>query len=102
MHNKIADIRRELDSRSVPVTYSPFHGTTLTSFVLVFDNFINKLISQSQSKTDSLDPIPASLLKSCSDALTPVITRIISHSLLTGSVPQCFKHALVTPLLKKA
>ena len=30
MHTKIANIRRELDFRSVPVTYDPFHGTTLT------------------------------------------------------------------------
>ena len=45
--------------------------------------------------------IPTSLLKSCSDALIPVITRIINHSLLTGSVAQCFKQALVTLLLKK-
>ena len=100
MHNEIAEIRRELDSRSVPVTYDPFHGTTLISFVLVSENFINKLISQAQSKTGSLDPIPTSLLKSCSDALTPVITRILNHSLLTGSVPQCLKLALVTLLLE--
>ena len=28
-------------------------------------------------------------------------TKIVNHSLLSGSVPQCFKQALVTPLLKK-
>jgi hypothetical protein len=101
MHDKIANIRRELDSRSVPVTYDPFHGTSLTCFAPVSEDFVRKLISQSQSKSCSLDPVPTSLLKSCLDDLTPVITRVINHSLLTGSVPPCFKHALVTPLLKK-
>ena len=101
VHNEIANIRRQLDSRAVPVTYNLFHGTTLTSFVPVSENFIHKLISQSQSESCSLDPILFSLLKFCSDTFTYAITWIITHSLLTGSVPQCLKQALVAPLLKK-
>lgn len=57
--------------------------------------------SHSLSKSCSLDPILFSLLKSCSDTFTSAITWIITHSLLTGSVPQCFKQALTAPLLKK-
>ena len=61
----------------------------------------HKLIPQSQSKGCPLDPIPTSLLKSCSDTLTPVNTGVVNQSLPTGSVPECFKQAQVTPLLKK-
>ena len=61
MQYKVANIRIELDSRSVPVTYDPSHGIPLTSVVPVSEDFIHKLISQSQAKGSSLDPIPTSL-----------------------------------------
>ena len=47
MHNIIANIRRELDSLSVPVIYDLFHSTPLTCFLPVSGYFIHKLISQS-------------------------------------------------------
>ena len=36
------------------------------------------------------------------DEITPIVTDIVNKSLSCGVVPQCFKHALVKPLLKKA
>ena len=46
-------------------------------------------------------PIPTPLLVShLKDVIEPV-TLIINDSLRSGIVPQCFKHAAVTPLLKK-
>ena len=35
------------------------------------------------------------------DIIVPCITSIINQSLSSGTVPQCFKDAIVTPLLKK-
>ena len=49
-----------------------------------------------------LDPIPTYLLKECIDILLPTITRIINLSLQFCIVPDSFKTAAVTPLLKKA
>ena len=34
--------------------------------------------------------------------IAPIVTDIVNKSLSCGVVPQCFKHALVKPLLKKA
>jgi hypothetical protein len=48
-----------------------------------------------------MDPIPTPLLKKCVDSLIPVITRIMNISLTSGEVPQCFKVAKVSPLIKK-
>ena len=48
-----------------------------------------------------LDPIPTHLLKSCSGPLIPVITKIINNSLELGIFPECWKEAIVIPLLKK-
>ena len=47
-----------------------------------------------------LDPIPTSLTKQCLNDLVSLIT-IVNASLSAGIVPQQFKQALVTPLLKK-
>src|SRR5208282_4007707 len=46
-------------------------------------------------------PIPMSLLKQCCHILAPVITNIVNLSLSTCEFPSQFKHAIVTPLIKK-
>ena len=48
-----------------------------------------------------LDPIPTSLLKECKSKLMPIITKIVILSMETGEMPNDFKHAVITPLLKK-
>ena len=63
---------------------------------------IREIILKSPSKSCSLDPIPTFLLKDCLDELLPIITKIINASLKSGQVPQSFKTAVVTPLIKKA
>ena len=55
-----------------------------------------------KKKSCDLDPIPAPSLHDCSEEITPIVADIINKSLSSGVVPQCFKHALVRPLLKKA
>ena len=52
-------------------------------------------------KTDAKSPIPTSFTKQYLDTLVPVITKIINTSLTIGIVPDCFKSAIVKPLLKK-
>ena len=58
-------------------------------------------LKKAPTKSSDLDPIPTYLLKQCSDALAPAITRIINAFLSRGEVPPSFKEAIVTPLLKK-
>ena len=41
------------------------------------------------------------MLKSCSGSLIPVFTKIINNSLELGIFPECWKEAIVIPLLKK-
>ena len=60
-----------------------------------------KLISTSVIKSCPLDPVPASVFKQCISVLVPVITAIINKSICSGVVPDCFKLALLKPLLKK-
>ena len=62
---------------------------------------IMDIIMKSPNKSCCLDPVPTELLKKCIDILIKPITAIVNKSLLTGSFPDCWKCALVIPLLKK-
>ena len=63
---------------------------------------VRKMILTSASKSCISDPIPTFLLKECLDELLPSITQIINTSLASASVPDVFKRAVVTPVLKKS
>ena len=63
---------------------------------------IVKVIKHSPTKSCLLDPWPAFLVKDCLDILLPSITKLVNCSLSEGAVPDGFKSAVVTPLIKKS
>ena len=73
----------------------------MSSFTAVSEDLKRRLISEAPPKSCFFDPTPTSLLKTCHKVLVPFITKIVNHSLLSGSVPQCFKQTSVAPLLEK-
>ena len=73
----------------------------LTEFAAVSDEDIMAIIRNSSNSTCRLDPIPSPLLKECHAALVPAITRMVNLSLKQGIVPDSWKTAHITPLLKK-
>ena len=52
-------------------------------------------------KSCELDLIPSKLLIECLDSILPSPTDLFNSSLASRIFPQCFKSALVTPILKK-
>ncbi len=104
-HQKIANIRSDLQLRTNTITdqyeEEVFDGVPLSSFPLLDDKELKSIVTNAQSKTCSLDPVPTWLLKSVLPHLAPTIREIINSSLITGVVPEDFKKALVLPLLKK-
>ena len=99
---KIHDIRDVLDQHNtISPSFSVFNGSVFNGFQKVDDTLIQKIISEQPTKVCALDPLPKPLLIACMDELTPLFTAIINESLSTGIVPNSFKHALLTPLLKK-
>ena len=82
-------------------TCDAYTGPLLTHFQPLSAEDISKLVKVSPTKSCLLDPIPTSLLKQHTDDLLPLITAIVNTSLSSGVVPLQFKHAAVTPLLKK-
>ena len=60
-----------------------------------------KLIRSSTIKACKLDPLPATIMRSCYSVLVPVFKTEINLSLSTGSMPENLKIASLRPVLKK-
>jgi hypothetical protein len=104
--SKVSDIRSSISQVAHPTSSSNVDQPTtcrLDTFMPTTNDEVKKIITSSPQKTCSLDPVPTWLLKACmkSDHLLSAITDIINRSLRDGCVPDNFKRALVTPLLKK-
>ena len=76
-------------------------GKPLTHFSAVSETAVSALLKKMACKTCDLDPIPTSLSFDCSDEIVPALTQVVNQSLLSGTFPTVFKHAIVKPLLKK-
>ena len=101
---KISNIRERFsDTTDEAFEYdSPANiQTAMTAYRPLSEHEIYKILMASPNKSCELDPIPTSLLKTCSDLLIPVITRIVNLSLEEGRFPAAYKTAIIRPLLKK-
>ena len=103
---KIERIREELALRKTGLVHSPRLAKTaclsrLSEFDLVTDDDVLILIRGSTIKACKLDPLPATIMRSCYSALVPVFKTVINLSLSTGSMPEDLKIASLRPLLKK-
>ena len=73
----------------------------LPSFDKVSRLTVKECILNSAPKSCDLGQIPSKLLIECLDYILPFLTDLFNSSLAAGIFPQCFKSALVTPILKK-
>ena len=100
--NKISKIRDTFSTsgsfNDAPDSVPP----AFNAFMPVTEDEVYMCISESPTKSCSLDPIPTFLLKDCLDVLLSSITKLVNYSLIDGSFPNSFKKAVVTPLIKKA
>ena len=86
LSNKISKIR---DTFSTSGSFNDAPDSVLpafNAFMPVTEDEVYKCISESPTKSCSLDPIPT----------------FLHYSLIEGSFPNSFKKAVVTPLIKKA
>ena len=80
---------------------SPPVSCALSSFTVVTEEQLSSLVCSSKTKSCALDPVPAHVLKECLSVLLPALTKIVNLSIESALVPDCFKLALLNPLLKK-
>ena len=96
------DIKRYNDTESLNRKPEvPFNGTSLLqNFSQVTPEKFSEIISQMNSKTSVLDPVPTSIVKQCLDLLAPIILHITNKSIVLENFPQSLKHASVSPICK--
>ena len=98
----IAKIRETFSSSSSFSLPSPVNPPGLVKFDDASPDDIAKVIKNSPTKSSLLDPWPSFLVKDCLDILLPSITKLVNCSLSKSAVPDGFKSAVVTPLIKKS
>ena len=100
--NKVEKLRTTVASEHVTSTlFTGITVATFSSFEKVSQLTVKECILNSAPKSCELDPIPSKLLIECLDSILPSLTDLNNSSLASGIFPQCFKSALVTPIIKK-
>ena len=100
--NKVEKLRANIASEHVASTLvTGTTAATFSSFEKVSQLTVKECILISAPKSCELDPIPSNLLIECLDSILPSLTDLFNSPLASGIFTQCFKSALVTPILKK-
>ena len=104
--SKIERIREDLVLRKAELSDSPCLAkpaclSRFSEFDLVTDKDVLRLIRDSTIKACTLDPLPATIMRSFYSALVPVFKTVTNLSLTTGSMPKELNIASLWSLLKK-
>ena len=103
--SKIINIRCKLEAAEMPDLFCTLDKLTLDCQLNAFSPTsiveLSEVARTVVSKSCSLDPLPAVLLKENFDLLLPTLCRIVNLSLESGYVPPSIKTAVLLPLLKK-
>ena len=99
---KVEKLRANIASEHVTSTLvTGTTAMTFSSYKKVSQLTVKECILIYAPKSCELDPIPSKLLIECIDSNLPSLIDLFNSSLASGIFPQCFKSALVTPILKK-
>ena len=102
---KIQKIRNEVDDSETSCNcndvYIPSCETAVINFDAVSEDELLAIVKKCPSKSCVLDPLPTWLVKQHITVLLPTLTRIVNESLSSGTFPDEFKKAMITPVLKK-
>ena len=78
----------------------PHSGEVLSDFTPVTPAKVSQLLRSMSNKSSPLNYIPISLLKSCADTFSILISHLANLSFTQATFPSKFKLALISPLLK--
>ena len=102
---KVQKIREELEAAQQQTITSHVPDSRqeamFSAFPPISADDLKKIILDAPTKSCQLDPLPTFILKECIDTLLPIICKIINVSLSSSKVPELFKKAIITPLIKK-
>jgi len=98
---KVKAVRMSTEGQQLPTSTTPPADVSLSALSPCSEEEVCRFIMQSPTKSCTLDPILAFLVKEMVDVLLPYVTAMINTSLCEGRLPSSHKHAVVTSLLKK-
>ncbi len=98
---KIPDLRLGITPSFFNPSNPSISTTFLSQFKLVSLSELLEIVEQLKPSGSSLDIIPPFLFKNICIDVAPYLLIIINRSLESGIMPDCLKHAVFYPLLKK-
>ena len=99
--NKIDKIYSAFQTQSTAIEQVYHSVCSIEKFASVSQDEVQKIINKSPTKSSSLDPWPTWMTKMHLKTLLPCLTAVVNRSLDLATFPSEWKHALITPLLKK-
>ena len=84
-----------------PPCRTPSPPPQLHTFIPAILLEIDNLLSQSSDLYCDLDPVPTTVLKKISNAISPTILSILNLSITAGTFPSTLKSSIISPLLKR-
>ena len=105
-HQKIVALKESISLKLLgspsPFDFDQPHCNELLSDSMpVTPAEVSELLQSMSNKSSQLDYIPTSLLKSCADIFSILISHLANLSFTQATFPSKFKLALISPLLKK-
>ena len=95
-------IALKLHGPSTPFDFDlPHSGEVLSDFTPITPAKVSQLLRSMSNKSSPFDYIPTSLLKSCADTFSILISHLANLSFTQVTFPSKFKLALISPLLNK-
>ena len=101
IHNAFTERAPENDLSSSHTSDRPLCDVQIHNFQQVTLDMVKKFAVKTLTKSCDLDPLSASVLKTCFPIILPTLTSIINVSLKNGVMPNALKVAVLKPLLKK-
>ena len=101
--DKISKLHFNLQTKpsSTPAHSLPPSPPSSTPLFHSYDLTRNRnLLSQSSDSYCDFDPVPTTVLKKNSNAISPTILSMINLSITTGTFPATLKSFIISPLLK--
>ena len=100
--DKVATVHESTSGTPPPLYTTAPSGCALHNFRSLSIDDVVAAVRQLPDKQCASDPMPTRLLKDNVDVLAPFLTELCNRSLSLGTVPDIFKAAYITPLLKKS
>ena len=74
---------------------------SFTAFSLLSIDDVISAVRQLLGKSSAADAILTNVLKQVADLVAPFVVELFNRSLSAGHFPKVFRHAFVTPVVKK-